>query len=239
MSESNEKPIDVVLWGDTQVGKTTTLATYLCHAASQPSWLDRGAPETISTLLQLSGVWTALRRNELPGGTHNAKLYSVRHKDRRLFRFRDMKGGNAGEPADSKEDFNALQDADALIVFVKWPEGNTAPDLIAVENLLRFARHCPRALAVTKVESYLTPEKLTEFSMNPISVAVEMNLNHDFIEILEHFSAYEIAPVSVYGYSTTEDYPAHYQDEFGRFVPWKVRPVNVALPFKCALGSLA
>lgn len=238
MSEDNEKNVDVVLWGDTQVGKTTALATYLYHDRSRAGWIDRSAPETLTTMLQLSSIWNALRSNEFPQGTLNAKLYPVRHRDRRLFRFRDMRGGNAGEPAKSKEDVDALMGADALIVFVQWPERDTVSQLLAVEHLLNFAPDCPRALAVTKVESYLTPERLTQFSMSPVRVASEMGLNRDFVQILERFSSYEIAPVSVYGYSEQDDYPAHYQDEFGRYVPWQIRPVNIALPFQCALGTL-
>jgi hypothetical protein len=240
MSEDNEKQVNVVLWGDTQVGKTTALATYLCHDESRPDWIDHGAPETFATMLQLSTIWNSLRSNELQQATLNAKLYSVRHKDQRLFHFRDMRGSNAGEPVRGEEDIREMRRADALIVFIQWPEGNTVSQLLAVEHLLNFAlaRDCPRALAVTKVESYLTPERLTEFSLNPVRVASEMDLDRDFIRILRRFNSYEIAPVSVYGYSERDGYPAHYQDEFGRYVPWQIRPVNVDLPFRCALGPL-
>lgn len=238
MNEANGEIVNVVLWGFSQAGKTTVLATYLCNLECQPEWLDAGAQETIATLLKLTPVWNALQRNELPPPTVAAEeFYLVRHKDGRLIRFRDMRGGNTSDPANNIADVEALRRADALILFVEWPSRTAVLNVIAVGNARLFARNCPTALAVTKVESFLTPEKLARFSLSPLSVAEEMSLDRDFVQILRSVPAADIAPVTVYGYSE-DDYPAHYRDEFGRFVPYYVRPRNVALPFERALRSL-
>lgn len=236
MSEAQADIIDIVLWGATYVGKTTILATYLCHRP--PSWLDTAASETVATLRHFTHIWNALRRNELPPGTLREEHYLVRHKDGRLIRFRDMKGGNTADPMKNEADFEALRKADAIILFVEWPSKGAALDVIAVENALLFAGHCPRVMAITKVEGFLTPEKLTLFSLNPVGVARELELSPAFIDLLEHIPPSDIVPLSVYGYSA-DDYPAHYRDEFGRFVPWYIKPRNIALPFERVLEELS
>lgn len=235
MSEAKADIIDIVLWGGTQVGKTTVLATYLCHRP--PPWLDTAAPETRATLRHFAVIWNALRRNELRPGTIREEYYLVRRKDGRLIRFRDMKGGNTGDTSKNEADFEALRKANALILFIQWPKHGSTLDVIAVENALLFASHCPRVMAITKVEGFLTPEKLTLFSLSPVQVAREMGLSLDFVELLQHIPPSDIVPLSVYGYSE-DDYPAHYRDEFGRFVPWYIKPRNVALPFERVLEEL-
>lgn len=238
MNQANGEIVNVVLWGASQAGKTTVLATYFCNLECQPKWLDVGAQETVSTLVKLAPIWNALQRNELPPTTLVAEeFYLVRHRDGRLIRFRDMRGGNTENPANNMADVEALRKADALILFVEWPSRTAVLNVIAVGNARLFSGNCPKALAVTKVESFLTPEKLVRFSLSPLAVAEEMSLDRDFVQILKSVPAADIAPVTVYGY-LEDGYPAHYRDEFGRFVPYKVGPRNVALPFERALGNL-
>lgn len=234
MSEQDENVLDVVLWGASQVGKSTLLAAYLCR--HKPAWLDGGAPETHETLDQLSTIWNALRENRLPPATTSARSYHVRHRDGRLVRFRDMQGGNTSDLARNKEDAEALRSADAILVLIEWPGPRTALDVIAAETALRYADNRPLIFVITKVECFLTQEKLVLFSLNPVGVAEELNLPQDFVELLNSVPPSDIIPVSVYGYSN--GYPAHYRDEFGRLVPRFIRPHNIILPFERALESL-
>jgi hypothetical protein len=235
MSKQDAAVLDIVLWGASQVGKSSLLAAYLCRY--RPAWLDMSAPETHETLDLLSSIWNALRENRLPMATIiSASVYRVRHKDGRLISFRDIVGGNAADLARHKEDAEALRQATARIVLVQWPGQHTVSDLIAAETALRYADGRPLIIVITKVECYLTQEKLALFSLNPVEVAEELDLPPDFIELLNSVSPSDIIPVSVYGYSN--GYPAHYRDEFGRLVPRFIKPHNVALPFERALESL-
>jgi hypothetical protein len=234
MSDRDGSILNIILWGASQVGKSTLLASYLCR--HKPEWLDLNAPETQETLDQLSSVWNALRENRLPPATVSARLYEVRHKDGHLIHFRDMKGGNAADLARNKEDAAALRQASALMILAEWPGQRTVSDVIAAETALRYAGNRPLVVVITKVECFLTQEKLALFSLNPVSVAEQLDLPPDFVDLLKSVPASDIIPVSVYGYSG--GYPAHYRDEFGRLVPRFIKPHNIVLPFERALESL-
>ena len=43
--------------------------------------------------------------------------------------------------------------------------------------------------------------------------------------------------ITVYGYSASGR-PAHFRDEFARYVPWNIAPVSVATPFEQMLEAL-
>src|SRR5437867_1050387 len=92
----NGKPSDgartVVMWGASQVGKTTALATYVCERT--PSWL-RLDEVTLTTVATLAGTWNLLRQNRLPPGTGDIQKLDFRDSSDWLIRFRDMKGGDA------------------------------------------------------------------------------------------------------------------------------------------------
>lgn len=231
----NSRPLDIVLWGGQQVGKSTLLAAYLCHAP--PSWVDFTDPETHTAIDGLSEIWNFLRTNRIPPATLDKQIYPVRHKQGPLIRFRDMKGGNASDLARNRGDAEALRRADALMILMEWPGSHrTVLDLVAAETALRSAVSCPMVVVITKAECYLTREKMALFSITPLEVAEEMKLPPDFIDFLRRVQAADIIPVSVYGYAG--EYPAHYRDEFGRLVPRYIKPLNITLPFERALGAI-
>jgi hypothetical protein len=233
----SDTTLDIILWGESQVGKTTSLAAYLCDEKS--SWIDHAAPETQSSVAELSPVWRTLRQNRLPSGTTLPRPYSVRLRDRRLLSFRDMKGGDAGNLA--AEDLAALQRAAGLILLTTWPGERDVTNAIAVEQALRFVRdrQLPLALMVTKVEGYLKIEQLGLFLLNnPLEEARKLGaLPESFLRLLALVPPQSIFFTSVYGYAN--GYPAQYRDEFGRLVPSSIQPKNVAAPFDHVIGGLS
>jgi hypothetical protein len=181
---SSTPQLDIILWGDTQAGKTTALTAYLCQDPRKPDWLDRKAEETSQTLQALSAkYWRRLKLNQLPAGTLNAEFFPLKHKDGRLIRFRDMRGGDAVD-LERVEDRQALQQAAALLIFVEWPNQRIAPNYLAFENALRFTA-CPFALVITKIESYLTPEQAMLFMEDPLGLAQRLKVGESFISLLK------------------------------------------------------
>lgn len=238
--ENEERCLDFILWGASQVGKTTALATYLCRNREKPEWLDRNAEDSYETIKLLSKVWTHLRKNLLPPATVSAQFYSLRHKDGRRIRFRDMRGGYAVNPfqeEEGKEDIDALKKAAGMIVFIEWPGQRIVHDNIAFETARLFAGGYPFTLAITKVECHLLPEQVSLFFHDPLGMAKDMNLSPSFIEILRLARPNRIFPLSVYGYSA-EGLPAHYRDEFGRLVPQNIKPYGVDMPFDSLLNEV-
>lgn len=233
MSTDKDRPLDIVLWGAPQVGKSTLLATYLCR--HPPSWLDKSAPETQETIDELTAIWNTLLMNRLPVASLEAKYYPLRRRDGRLIRFRDMKGGNVIDMARNREDAAAMRQADGVLMMVEWPGQRSVQNQIAADGARRYA-DSKSVLVVTKVECFLTQEYTAKFSLAPMNVAQELGLADEFLELLQAMSPSNIVPVSVYGYN--DGSPAHYRDEFGRLVPQNIKPYNVALPFERLLVSL-
>jgi hypothetical protein len=243
----NGKPSDgartVVMWGASQVGKTTALATYVCERT--PSWLRLDEEVTLTTVATLADTWNLLRQNRLPPGTGITQKFDFRDSADRLIRFRDMKGGDA--MALEKTHREDLASAEALLVFVSWPGERDVDNLIAAENalLLFNTAHKPTALVITKIECFLTPEQVGVITANPLACKDlqsagrrRLNVPREFVNLINRFPAEAVFPISVYGYG--EDHrPAHYPDEFGRLVPWKIRPLNVARPFEHVIARLS
>lgn len=244
---SEDKIRTVVMWGAGQVGKTTALATYVCQRT--PSWVDLGDEQTITTLANLVQTWNLLRQNCLPPGTGTIDRYDFRATGSRPIRFRDMKGGDAMD-LNSKEHRDDLARSEALMVFVSWPGARDVANLVAAENALQLftagtAR--PMVLVITKVECFLTPEQVGLLTADPRACGdlrsgnrngTSTSVPKQFVDLVNRFPPEAVYPISVYGYGE-EHRPAHYPDEFGRLVPWKIHPLNVARPFEHIVSRLS
>jgi hypothetical protein len=220
---------DVILWGESQVGKTSALSTYLCTAI--PAWLDMDDDTTKKSFRLLERIYQTLQRNRLPEGTVAPQHYTFRHAASGVdLRFRDMRGSDAGEP--SEEELKAIDSAAGVIVFVAWPGQSDVQRLTAAQTSLRRALHRkPCALVITKAETHLTRLELAGMMLNdPVTEPRGRELPHDFVDLLRGVPRQRIFFVSAFGYNA-EGFPAQFLDEFGRVVPSGIRPVNVQMPF--------
>ncbi len=227
---------DIILWGASQVGKTTALATYFCHRP--PSWLDVRAPASQKTLVELGGIWNRLQRNQLPGPSLKWTYYETCNRQGSTLRFRDMVGGNAENVAG--QDLDELLKAAGVLLFLSWPGDGRTDGVIAVHNALRQIGRDQRpvALVLTKAETYLRADQLARFRIeDPLEIARDLGVAGPFRDLLRDMPPAAIFPVTVYGYSP-QGHPAHYLDELGRLVPWHVRPHFVDLPFNYVLEGL-
>lgn len=222
-------PSEVILWGQSQVGKTSALAAYLWNA--MPDWVDRSDPATQVTIESLGRIYRTLQRNRLPDGTVAAHWYPLRHAQRgNELRFRDMVGKNAGEP--DAEDTQAIRSSSAVISFVSWPGQSDVERWVAAKTPLSLVvKGTPCVLVVTKVETHLTRSELSAFMLNdPVDEARRRQLPEKFVELLGSFPRQAVFFISAFGYHD-DGMPAQYLDEFGRVVPSGISPVNVQMPF--------
>jgi hypothetical protein len=241
--EARGEPEDtktIVLWGASQAGKTTTLAAYL--GKHRPRWIERSHPATQATLHDLQEIWSTLQRNQLAPGTDGAKEHLLRHRNRCLLRFRDMAGGHARSLRTHGEDARALVAADAAMIFLEWPGPRAVEVRSAIDNALQMlGRELPTALVITKCESHLAAGEFAAFAEEPLAFAREHAPLSDLLDSLasfaDHFRQGAIFPVTVYGWNGSR--PAHFYDEFGRLVPWNIRPALIDRPFEYILGRLA
>lgn len=227
----------VALWGYTQAGKSTALATYLYGI--QPGW---AAPlHSEAALKSLQRIHAELANGALPSGTQQATEYAVPRRAGGDVLFRDSKGGNLVYVGHDDADTAFFVGADAAAVFVQWPgwpgDNNTmcTAALRAVESSPPDQR---LALVVTKVESFLPRRDWAPFMRDPADYARGRGLPAAFVRLLEALPKAQVFATTVFGYSE-DGLPNHRQDEFGRYLPVDPRPCGVAEPFDFLLAGLA
>jgi hypothetical protein len=128
------------------------------------------------------------------------------------------------------------------MLVLSWPGGGTADGVIAARNALGQLgrRDRPIVLVLTKVESYLEGHDLMRFHLgeDPSDIARDLRVSQPFQDLLREFPREAIFPITVYGYAP-DGQPAHFLDEFGQLVPWKIRPQLVERPFNFLLEGLS
>lgn len=240
MSTQTQGSVDIALWGEYSVGKTTALAAYFCHGPQLPSWTEPVEPtDTNKSQTELELVWRTIYSNRLPPGTQMPRTFDFRHTaTNTMVKFRDMRGIDAGNP-NAEADVAAISAAAAAMFFVSWPEGdgNAAHIGAVLQAQRRMRPDRPRALLITKVECHLSRAEVAEFALSdPGEAAKKHGFSPQFIELIKAFPN-AVFPVSVFGYHD-DGLPAQYRDEFGRLVPWKIRPVNIRPAFEYVLSEL-
>jgi hypothetical protein len=222
---------DIVLWGSTQVGKTTALASYL---AIPPSWIaDDDASRT--ELWAVRSDWNLLKQNHLVAGTSKAMWRPFQHRDGAMIRFRDIRGGHS---LDSADEAAVLRKTSAALLFVEWPAQRALIDELAIENALaQIPAATPRALVITKCESQLTSAEFAMCVASPRKFAEERPPGVALRRLLSKFQGDAVFPITVYGWK--DGLPAQYYNEFGHFVPWAIEPAMVERPFDYIVAQVA
>lgn len=214
---------DIVLWGSTQVGKTTALVAYL---AMHATWVAEDE-ESRRELFRLRHEWNLLKQNQLVTGTAAPVWNPLRHRDGSLVRFRDIRGEHSVDSADEAAE---LRRAAGVLLFLEWPSHRSVVNDIAVHNALaQIAPHVPRALVITKCESGMTTAEFAECVVHPRGSAAIRRTPAALQRLLNDTPALEVFPITVYGWK--DDLPAQYYNEFGQFVPWAIEPAMVERPF--------
>lgn len=229
----------IALWGASQAGKTTALATYLGNY--RPDWIEQGDPESRKTMRTLLDLWRQLRQNRVPDGTKVAELFSLKSDRGETVQFRDMKGGNTASLVEHPEDADALATSNAAMVFVEWPWMRSLEGIHAAQDALHeLHKGQPVALLVTKCEAYLSPAEFAQFAHEPLLFGKDHStVPIELVELIESFAdlpEVRVFPVSAYGWNAGR--PAHYCDEFGRLVPWRINPAQMERPFEYVLHTL-
>jgi hypothetical protein len=222
-----ERNYDIVLWGSTQVGKTTALVAYLANHAK---WLAEDEA-TRKQMWHRRDEWNRLRQNQLVTGTAESIWNPLGHCDGGQVRFRDVRGHSTfTQDTKGAEEAAVLRQAAGALLFLEWPTSRGVDNEIAVENALaQLSPPTPRALVITKCESRMTPQQFATCVVNPLTFARDNNVSASMQRLLTAFEPSAIFPITVYGWK--DDLPAQYYDEFGQFVPWAIEPAMVERPF--------
>jgi len=191
--------------------------------------------------MDIDWIWSSLQRNQLAAGTTDATSHTLRHRDQCTLLFRDMRGAHTRSLRAHADDARALVEADAAMIFLEWPGPRGVEVRSAIDNALQMlGREHPTALVITKCESHLTSGEFAAFAEDPLGFARGhaplSDLLDSLLSFVEHFRHGALFPVTVYGWNGSR--PAHFYDEFGRLVPWNIRPALVDRPFEYILSRL-
>ncbi|HND54421.1 MAG TPA: hypothetical protein PLV92_18545 [Pirellulaceae bacterium] len=146
----------LLLWGDTQSGKTTWLTTALMYtdALQRLTMIDW---EKSAAGLEESGIrkrWLDLRDNRQTQSTTGAWRVDLHLRSGKLFRIQDIRGGDVRQDA-----MRWFRDTDGLLGIVEWGSERLAQQMAAVEAILPLIGTKPKGLAITKCERWLPEDE--------------------------------------------------------------------------------
>lgn len=218
----------LLLWGDTQSGKTTLLTAALSSREDRPVGVSRQEARG-EVLRALFDKWTLLRRGRYVPATSDALVDLVIPLDRPdcSVRVRDVRGGlvlEAGQ--DSVRD--AILSADGCLFVLEWSGRDLGRQRLAIEGALPLLREKPCGVVFTKCELAL-----------PYHDDSWLRLRRDWwksgpwggVDVIERFGD-AVWPASAYGFEPTTLRPALVLSEFGRVLPFSVNPRGVWEPFE-------
>jgi hypothetical protein len=223
----------LLLWGDSQVGKTSLIAAAFFSQDSDPrlAAIDFEGARASKTGAVLFESWRELRSNRLVSPTVEPIV------DLRLplttggsLVVRDIKGGTT-----QQEDVNQIrQDASAIFFLLEWAAKDLNAQLLAMENLLSFTERIVRAVVFTKCEQGLTwNDRRWLGETDWWRTAPEWDA---FAMKIGRFK--KVFPTSAYGYLDGGPRPAVILGEFGQVLPFMIRPKGVVEPFAWLLEAL-
>lgn len=217
----------ILIWGDTQVGKSTLLTTALMADDSGLTGIDRAqsaraiattvVPQyqrlsachwvspTVRQPIDIDLVTTAgtpIRLRDVPGSlTRDIHLPDVQQR---------------------------LMESSAVLYLVEWNAQDLNRQMAAIRSTWRLLDGKPQALAITKCERGLTMED-EAWQCAPGWWRRGRWLNHG--DLLEQFGS-AVFPTTAYGYHFDTGLPALIIGEYGQLLPFGFRPRGVGEPLQ-------
>ena len=234
MTTANGTTKRLVLWGDTQVGKTAFLATSLSHARERFPEIDWGRSAD-SLAENITPHWQRLSRNLWIESTSAIKEIQLSLTTGHQLIFVDVKGGAVRQEsnADARQQ---LKDANAVLFLVEWNGQNMPRHFLAIDTAWPEVAQLTKGLVFTKCErNFQYEDPAWEAKPGWWSAS---DVIHPYAHILRRFPEDAIWPVSAYGYNTRTLRPAVILGEFGQMMPYQVNPRKVAEPLRWILDRL-
>jgi hypothetical protein len=229
---------NVLLWADTQVGKTAYLTTALCRSGQgqRPRHIDPGksAASLAQTLLP---NWRRLRRGLYVAPTSEEVIdLELISRGGTAVCLRDIKGQLTREIHRATV-AERLDQAHAVLFLVEWGSRSLNDQMLAIESALDFCGGKPIALAFTKCELGLAEDHEAWSALrNEGWWQREANWS-EHAAVLTRFGA-SIWPTSAYGYDPRTGLPAAILGEFGQLIPYRVSPKGVLSPLEWIFDRL-
>lgn len=234
----SRKITTIVVWGETQVGKTSWLATALYERDSFWDLIDQGK-SAVALRNTVFPHWNRLRTGMNIESTSEDKIDIdlVTTEDNQI-RLRDIRGQLVHELHTQAVQERLIGDVDGFLFFVWWRSSALDRQINAIDAILPFLNGRPSALIFTKCEADLGAES-EEWLGEPGWWRTDSRLQR-FASTIEKFGE-RVWPVSAFGYCQEDgasDWPAMIMGEFGNTIPFGIGPQNVAAPLHWILKEL-
>lgn len=223
----------LLLWGDTQVGKTTLLTTAVGPCADCISAIDRGR-----SAKALASLYPELRRLRTQRLTQATSSYHIDLelvlRDGKPARVRDVQGGITRSV---HEDHVAerLSGASVVLFVMEWKARDVENQLNAIRGGWDYSQGARRGLVFTKCETYLDEDD-EAWDARPGWWEEDEGLA-PYYDLIARFGP-AVWPTSSFGFDKDTGYPAVILGEFGQPLPYRIRPLNVHRPFEWAFEQM-
>jgi hypothetical protein len=227
----------IVLWGNTQVGKTALLATALYGRNPELSEVHVDASAK-SGNYKLFEVWRRLRNNQWVPSTKDPVTVKLTTRIGCEVELVDVRGGMTLE-FQQEGVADLIQGADAVLFLVRYDSDNSADEIAAIEGacleIQASASDKPTALALTQCELHLKFEDAAWSDPGQCLRSCPLWATHE--ATLRRFERV-VWPTSSYGYEPETRLPALILGEMGQLLPYRIDPLNVAKPLAYLLRKL-
>ena len=222
----------LLLWGDTQVGKSTLLTTALYADPSRLKAIDRG--KSAEALAVLFRQWQLLSTGRWVAPTSNQLDLDLATGSGSSLRLRDIPGGDT---RNVHVDWvhKRLKEAQGVLFVVEWGTRDVHRQMDAIRGAWSFCSEVPTALCFTKCERALSEED--EAWERPSDWWKEYPEWDAHAELIERFGA-RVWPTSSCGYHRESGHPALILSEFGDPRPFEINPHRVADPLEWLLDEM-
>lgn len=223
----------LLLWGDTQVGKTTFLTTALGLCVDELAAIDR-----MKSARALSGLFPDVRKLRTQRLTQPTAVLHIDLEidlaEGRRVRVRDVQGGIT-RSVQEQSVAERVEDADVILFLVEWRARDIENQMNAIFGAWNLSERARRGLVFTKVEMHL------EEGDPPWQALPHWWNSEEWLRpyeaMLQKFGE-AVWPISNYGYDSNTGYPAVILGEFGQELPYRIKPCNVHRPFQWAFEHL-
>jgi hypothetical protein len=237
----NGRRAHLILWGETEVGKSTLLVSGLNADAGRLPPIQWRPQEGGDRRADGMRAWVGQQWRRLKLGrqiaqtTEEGNLLELPLGERgeNVLRIVDIQGLKSRDAA------NAIRliprDEKAGVLFVcGWASRGTAEYLAAIDGALLYCAGLPTGLALTKCDRALQADD--PHWLAPPGWWAEHDAWRPHAPLLERFGD-RVWPTSAYGFSE-EGRPACLLNEFGELIPYRIAPLNVAAPFVYCIREL-
>jgi hypothetical protein len=216
----------VGLWGATQVGKTTMLATALFGNDPVLAPVVRGdAGGEVNR--QLFDVYRRLMNNQWVQATASDTVRIPLRGNGTAVDLVDVRGRVTVE-LNKETARDIVRDLDAVLFLVEYDGQETGNQILAIDGAVVELGDKPMALAFTKCECSLPSESPLWDRPEGWLQRTPLWVPHQ--RTLQRFEGHAW-PTSAFGYDEVTGLPAVILGEMGQLLPYRIQPRNVTHPF--------